>query len=390
VTDPLRILHVIARLNVGGAALSTVELAEQQLQAGHDVLLVAGSLAEGEESMEYEAEERSVPLLRLPVLHRELSPRRDARAVRTLRRLLCDRRPDVLHTHTAKAGATGRLAALLAGDARPRAVVHTFHGHVLSGYFSPRRERAFRLVERLLAYGTSTLIAVSDEVRDDLVSYGVASRERFAVIPYGFDFSTLDGDAPRRRERLRRRLGLADETFVLGWVGRLAPIKRPADLVRTLHALRGRGVDAALVAVGDGPERDDVEALAAELGVEERCHLVGYQRGMCDWYAVFDALVLTSANEGTPVAAIEALASGRPVVATDAGGTRTVVEHGRSGFLAPVGATDELAARLAELARDPSLAARFAGHGAAAVRTRFSLERTAADVEALYRQALAT
>lgn len=386
-TGPLRIVHAIARLNVGGAALSVIELAEYQRRHGHDVLVVAGSLAAGEESMEYFAEERAVPLFRLDALHRELSPRRDARAVRTLRRLLRERRPDVLHTHTAKAGATGRIAALLAGDARPPAVLHTFHGHVLSGYFSPRRERVFRLLERALAHGTSTLIAVSDEVRDDLVDYGVAPSERFEVIPYGLDLSRLGGDG--QRDVLRGELGLADGTFVLGWAGRLAPIKRPLDLVHVLHELVGRGVDAALVAVGDGPERDHAEALAAELGVAARCRFVGYRRDMHAWYLAFDAFVLTSLNEGTPVAAIEALAAGRPVVATDAGGTRTVVEHGGSGFLAPVGATKELAARLEELARDPALATRLGEYGAADVRARFSLQRMAREIEHLYREALA-
>jgi L-malate glycosyltransferase len=153
--------------------------------------------------------------------------------------------------------------------------------------------------------------------------------------------------------------------------------------------VRAEGVDATLVVVGDGPERADVEALASELGVAERCRFVGYRRDMQAWYSAFDAFLLVSQNEGTPVVAIEALAAGRPVVATDAGGTRTVVEHGRSGFLAPVGDTQVLAARLAELARDPALAARLAEHGAADVRARFSLERMADDVDALYRQALA-
>jgi glycosyltransferase involved in cell wall biosynthesis len=382
---PLEIVHVIARLNVGGAAMSVIELADRQRLTGHDVLVVAGSLAEGEESMEYLAEERAVPLLRLPVLHRELSPRRDARAVRTLRRLLRERRPDVLHTHTAKAGATGRIAALLAGDARPPAVVHTFHGHVLSGYFSPRREQVFRLLERGLGQA-SALTAVSDEVRDDLVALGVAPAERIDVIPYGFDLSAYGTDG--RREELRGELGLADGDFLVGWAGRFTAIKRPLDLVRVLEGLVRLDVDASLALVGDGADRGDVEALTAELGVADRCRFVGFRRDIADWYSAFDALLMTSENEGTPVAAIEALASARPVVATDAGGTRTVVEHGRSGFLAPVGDTDELAARLAELARDRTLAARLGAFGSEDVRRRFTLERMERDVHALYRREL--
>jgi glycosyltransferase involved in cell wall biosynthesis len=385
-TSQLRIVHVIARLNVGGAARSVIELAAEERRRVHDVVVVAGSLAPGEDSMEYLAVERGVPVLALPALRRELSPRQDVSAIRSLRRLLHERRPHVLHTHTAKAGATGRLAALLTGEAKPPAIVHTFHGHVLSGYFSPRRERFFQLVERALAGRTSTLIAVSEEVRDDLVGFGVARAEQFAVVPYGFELSTLGGE--ERRAALRAELGIGDGAFVVGFAGRLTPIKRPLDLVRTLAALRADGIDASLVVVGDGPDRPRAEGLASAMGVAGHCRFLGYRRDIEPWYSAFDAFLLVSQNEGTPVVAIEALAAGRPVVATNAGGTRTIVKHGLSGFLAPIGDTPALAAHLATLARDPDLARRLAAYGSADVRARFSLERMADDVEALYRKAL--
>ena len=382
----MKIVHAIARLNVGGAALQVIELAAEQRRRGHDVVVVAGTLAAGEDSMAYTAEAHGVPVHDLPSLQRELSLSRDSQAIRRLRTLLRERRPDVLHTHTAKAGATGRLAALLAGAGRPPAIVHTFHGHVLSGYFSPGRERVFRRLERWLARRTSIVVAVSEEVRDDLVAFGVAPADRIAVVPYGLDLSGF-GTAMRRAE-LRAELAVPDETFVVGWVGRLTAIKRPLDLVRVLRELVDEGVDAVLAAVGDGEDRPDVEALAAELGVTERVRLVGFRRDVKDWYSAFDAFLLVSQNEGTPVAAIEALATGRPVVATDAGGTRAVVADGESGFLAPIGATGELARHLAAVARDPELADRLGAHGAADVRIRFSLARMADDLEVLYRQAL--
>ena len=200
----MRIVHVIARLNVGGAALHVLQLAHEQAQRGHDVVVVAGTLAAGEESMEYVADDLGVELHRLPVLQRELSPRADSAAILALRRIIRERRPNVLHTHTAKAGATGRLAALISGRARPRAIVHTYHGHVLSGYFSRRWERVFRLIERTLAYTSGTLVAVSEEVRDDLVRFGVARADRFAVVPYGFDLPAWnDTDTESRRDAPR-------------------------------------------------------------------------------------------------------------------------------------------------------------------------------------------
>lgn len=174
----LSIVHAIARLNVGGAALHVIELAALQRARGNDVVVVAGTLAEGEESMEYVAADRGVPVLRLPALQRELSPLADTVAIRELRRTVMRRRADVLHTHTAKAGATGRTAALVARGGWPRATVHTFHGHVLSGYFDSRRERLFIHLERLLARKTGAIVAVSNEVRDDLVELRVAPRRR--------------------------------------------------------------------------------------------------------------------------------------------------------------------------------------------------------------------
>ncbi len=385
----LSIVHVIARLNVGGAALHVLQLAHEQSRRGHDVVVVAGTLAAGEESMEYVAEELGVEVLKLPVLQRELSVRADPAAILALRRIIRQRRPDVLHTHTAKAGATGRLAAMSAGGARPRAIVHTYHGHVLSGYFSRRWERIFRSIERALALMSGTLIAVSDEVRDDLVSFGVAPAQRFVVVPYGFDLPPWSEEDEEARRTTRAEIGAGEETFVVGWAGRLTAIKRPLDLIRTLGALEAENVDALLVLVGDGEDRPEVEALAAELGVADRCRLVGFQKSIRPWYASFDALLLTSANEGTPVVAIEALAAARPVVATRAGGTGTVVRNGESGYLESIGDTAALAARLATLARDPELRARMGAHGAEDVRTRFAVGRMADEVEAIYRRLLA-
>jgi glycosyltransferase involved in cell wall biosynthesis len=380
----MRIVHVIARLNVGGAALHVLQLAHEQARRGHDVIVVAGTLAAGEESMEYVADELGVELLRLPVLQRELSPRADSAAILALRQIIRERRPDVLHTHTAKAGATGRLAALIAGRARPRALVHTYHGHVLSGYFSRRWERLFRLIERLLAHATGTLVAVSDEVRDDLVGFGVAPARRFAVVPYGFELPAWSDVDEESRHTLRGEIGAGDDTFVVGWAGRLTAIKRPLDLIRTQRALLDAGVDALLVLVGDGEDRPEVEALAADLGVADRCRLVGFQKSIRPWYASFDALLLTSANEGTPVVAIEALAAARPVVATRAGGTGTVVRNGESGYLEAIGDTQALADRLAMIASDRDLRRRMGAAGADDVRARFAVARMADEVDTIY------
>jgi glycosyltransferase involved in cell wall biosynthesis len=376
----LKIVHAIARLNVGGAALSVLELAAGQRRRGHDVLVVAGTIQAGEASMEHLADELAVPYVHLPSLRRDLSARHDAATIARLRALLRDRRPDVFHTHTAKAGATGRIAARLAGTARPRAVVHTFHGHVLSRYFDPRRERVFRALERGLGTLTDVLIAVSEEVRDDLLRLRVAPPDKVVVVPYGFDLDARLDVSPATRSRKRNELHASDEDFVVGWAGRLTAIKRPLDLIRTAAEVDGM----LLTLAGDGELRDDAARLARELGIDGRVRFLGYVADVGAWYAAFDAVLLASANEGTPVVAIEALAAGVPVVATDAGGTRTVVEDGETGYLAPVGDVAGLASLLSSLRDDPARRARLGAEGGRRMRERFSLERMVDDVERVY------
>jgi glycosyltransferase involved in cell wall biosynthesis len=376
----VKIVHVIARLNVGGAALAVLELAAGQQRRGADVLVVAGTIPPGEVSMEHVAAEQGVPYLHLPSLRREISSWTDLRAVRELRGVLRSRRPDVLHTHAAKAGATGRIAALVVGRGKPKAVVHTYHGHVLTGYFDPRREYVYRGIERALAHASAALIAVSSEVRDDLVRLGVAPPEKFTVIPYGFDLDRLVASSPETRAKKRADLGANDDDFVVGWAGRLAPVKRPLDLIRIAAEVEG----CVLVLAGDGELRRDAEALARELGVSNRVRFLGYVADMAAWYPALDAFLLVSENEGAPVAAIEALATGVPVVATDAGGTRTVVDDRETGFLRAIGDIAGLAGALTELRDRRDLRSRFSQAGPTRMRERFSVERMVDDVDRLY------
>ena len=387
--EPIRVLRVIARLNMGGPALHVAYLSSGLRSRGYETTLVAGSLALGEESMAGVAGELGVPVVTVPELHREISPLRDLRAVYHLADLIRRQRPHILHTHTAKAGAIGRLAAMLAGDARPPIVVHTFHGHVLRGYFDPVRSTFFRLLERSLARRTTALVAVSPEVRDDLVGLGVAPREKFTVIRLGIELDERVGSGRNGLgPETRRVLGVAETRFVVGWIGRMTGVKRTDDVLLAVRGLRERGVDAVLCMVGDGPDRDSVEQRAHDLDIVRHCLFVGYQDEVAPYYAAFDALILPSANEGTPVSAIEALAGGRPVVATRVGGVPDVVRDGVDGFLVEPGDVDAMADRLAELAGDSELRARMGAAGRERVLERYSVERLLDDTDRLYRELL--
>lgn len=384
----VKILRVIARLNMGGPALHVAYLTAGLRERGYDTTLVAGSLARGEDSMAFVAEGRDVEIVRIDELGREISPLRDLAATVRLARLIRRERPDILHTHTAKAGTVGRVAALLAGRRRPPIVVHTFHGHVLRGYFGPVRSLVFRLLERWLAAHTTALIAVSPQVRDDLVDLHVAPPERFAVIRLGIELDERVNGAQNGRLESRRYLGIPPDRFAVGWIGRMTAVKRTDDVLLAFKRLRDEGVDAVLCLVGDGPDRVQLERRAHELGVMRDTLFLGYQEDVAPFYAAFDALVLPSSNEGTPVSAIEALAAGRPVVATRVGGVPDVVEEGKDGFLVEPGATEQLADRLGQLARDPELRAQMGRAGRERVLPRYAVDRLVDDVDRLYRSLL--
>jgi glycosyltransferase involved in cell wall biosynthesis len=385
---PVRILRVIARLNMGGPALHVAYLSAALAKRGYHTTLVAGSLARGEDSMAFVAEQLGVEIVKIEQLHREIAPIRDVAAAVRLAQLIRRERPHILHTHTAKAGAVGRIAALLAGDARPPIVVHTFHGHVLRGYFDPIQTAGFRVLERWLARISTALVAVSPEVRDDLVALGVAPREKFVVVRLGIELDDRIRPEENGRLETRRLMGIPASSFAVGWIGRMTGVKRTDDLLLAFKRLLERGVDATLCLVGDGPDRERIEQRAHELGIMRNTLFLGYQNDVSRFHASFDAFVLPSLNEGTPVTAIEALAAGRPVVATRVGGVPDVVRDGEDGFLVEAGAVDTLAERLERLARDEGLRARMGEAGRARVLPRYSVERLTEDVDRLYRSLL--
>jgi glycosyltransferase involved in cell wall biosynthesis len=318
-----------------------------------------------------------VAVARVPLV-RPLRPATDARALGAVRRLLTEHQSRLLHTHMAKAGTIGRLAASSLGRRPPR-MVHTFHGHVLEGYFRPEVQRMFVEVERRLARRTDALVAVSPQIRDDLLALGIGTPSQYRIVPLGLDLSRFS--SPERvGGRLRGRLGLAPEVPLVGVAGRLVPIKDVGTLLTAIARLPG--VHVALL--GDGELRGPLEAQARHLGIEHRSHFLGWYDDVAGAMADCDVVALSSLNEGTPVAMIEALAGATPVVATDVGGVGFVVRDGVTGRLAPPGDPAALAEQLQRVLEDPEDARRMASIGQAEVLERFSHRRLIADICALY------
>lgn len=364
-------MRVITRLNIGGPARQAL-LLTRELRDDFPTLLVAGRPLPSEG----ELEDQQVQITRVPLI-RPLNPPADALALLAIRRLLNRARPEILHTHMAKAGTLGRIAAVTS-PIRPR-TVHTFHGHVLQDYFSPVLERAFIGIERWLARRTDVLIAVSEEIREQLLELGIGRRDQFEVVPLGFDLSAfLSVDGPTGG--LRRDLHIGPEHPLIGVLGRLAPIKDHGTLLRAIARLP----DVHLAVLGDGELRRELERSARELGIARRVHFTGWRLDVAPAIADMDVVALTSLNEGTPVSLIEAHACARPVVATDVGGVRSVVENGVTGFLAQRGDADQVARLLQLLLDDVSRRAAMGEEGRRRVVKRYSKERLASDIRSLY------
>jgi len=210
------------------------------------------------------------------------------------------------------------------------------------------------------------------------------------VIRLGIELGDRVDPEQNGRVESRRYLGIPSDSFTVGWIGRMTAVKRTDDVLVAFKRLRDSGVGATLCMVGDGPDRGQLEDRAHELGIVRDTLFLGYQEEVAPFYAAFDALVLPSGNEGTPVSAIEALAAGRPVVATRVGGVPDVVRDGEDGFLVEAGATDDLADRLERLARDPKLRERMGAAGRERVLPRYAVDRLVDDVDRLYRSLLAS
>jgi glycosyltransferase involved in cell wall biosynthesis len=384
--EPIAVLRVIARLNIGGPAIQAISLTALLDERGYRTRLVRGSESADEGTMDDLAERMGVRPTLVASMRRDPGAG-DVRALLELVRIARRDRPDLVHTHAAKGGTLGRVAVMLAFPRKRPKVVHTFHGHSLTGYFSSRTARMYTRIERVLARRTDVLIAVSDEVRDDLVGLGVAPLEQFEVVRLGLDLSAFadDSDRAARRAALREQWGVGPGDQVVTLVARLVPIKRVDRFLETAALLRERA-GVRFVIVGDGELRDELQASEPAGALGDRLVWAGFRRDVPDVCFASDVVVLTSDNEGTPVSLIEAQAAATPVVSTNVGGVRSVVLDGETGLLADD--PPALSAAVASLLDDPSRAAAMATRGREHVLSTFGVERLVDDLDRLYRRLL--
>ncbi len=380
-----KVMRIITRLNVGGPSVHVVDLVAGMDPNRFHQVLVSGKENPSEGSMLDYALSRNVRPQVVPEMASSASfTYRDARALVKLYRAMRRQRPHIVHTHTAKAGFLGRVAARLA---RVPIVVHTYHGHVLHGYYGRLTTSVLRTMERALGRVTDRVIAVSQQTQRELLAYGVASGPKITVIPLGLNLDPYLGCAPLRDE-FRSEVGMADGAPLVGIVGRLFQIKNHRLFLQAAARVAVQQPEARFAVVGDGILRSEMERHTQELGIAERVVFTGWRRDLDRIYAGLDVLVVSSDNEGTPASTIEAMASGCPVVATRVGGMPELIVEGENGYLVPPRDPELMASALLRIIDDPATAFRMGQEARDMAVSRYSVERLVADTEALYQELL--
>lgn len=370
---PVRVVEVIARMNVGGPAILLASMQQRLDPASFDVRLLTGYCADDEADY-LETMAPHVPVERIDGLGRSIRPGSDVAKVRLLAERFRQLRPDIIHTHTAKAGVVGRVAAKLARvDAR---LVHSYHGHLLHGYFSPTKTKGVVAIERTLARVTDRLVAVAPGVRDDLLAAHVGRAGQYRVIGPGVELLPLPG-----REEARTALGLPRDAPVVSMIGRLTGIKRPDRFAEAAALVHARRSDVVFAVAGAGDRESDLRSRVSGLPVT----LLGWRSDVETVLAASDVVVLTSDNEGTPLSLIQAGLAGLPVVATDVGAVRDVVEDGVTGILCDA---DSLAVAdaICRILDDPVAAGHMGGTAQRLMAERFSMASMIRAHEALYEE----
>ena len=403
----MKILRIIARLNVGGPARHVVWLTDAMREGDFETTLVAGTVPDGEEDMSYFAARHLVEPLYIPEMSRELSSKDVISLIKVYRTMLRER-PDIVHTHTAKAGTIGRAAAFfykwltpgtLIGRPRKVRVVHTFHGHVFHSYYGKAKTRLFIIIERALArFATDRIITITDQQFHEInTQVGVGRAEQFAVVPLGIDLAVFADDGSKRAA-FRSELNADEDELLVGFVGRLTEIKNLPLLLKAARIFFESSEEQKVrfVIVGDGHLRNRLEGTAKVLGIAERVVFVGNRDDADVVYAGLDVVALTSLNEGTPLSLIEAMAAGRPVISTTVGGVVDLLGDKREehdgfalcerGVSVDSGDAAGFAKGLIYLAKNEKLRFSLAEIGREFVNNIYSKERLIEDIRSLYRK----
>lgn len=391
-----KVLRIINRFNLGGPTYNAAYLTKY-LAPEFETMLVGGDIDETEGNAQYIVKNLGIEPLIIPEMKRAIDPVQDNIAYRKIKKIICDFKPDIVHTHASKAGALGRRAAY---KLKVPVIIHTFHGHVFDAYFNKLSSNFYKRIERNLAKKSSCIIALSENQKSDLSEkYKICDPEKIRIIPLGFDLDRFQENIPEKREKFRNEFKIADDEIAVGIIGRLVPIKNHSLFLDALKIVKERTTKKLRVfIVGDGESMNDIMSKTLAHGfsfadVAEKSSSVfitftSWIKEIDKVIAGLDIVALTSLNEGTPVSLIEAQAGNKPIVSTNVGGIQNVVIPDETALLSPSCDISAFAENLLKLVESDELREHLSKFGWNNVREKFHYKRLVCDTGNLYRNSL--
>jgi glycosyltransferase involved in cell wall biosynthesis len=391
-----RVLIIIHRFVLSGPMLQAALMAKY-LEPEFETLLIGGSEDDSEANAEYIFEEMGVKYLKIDEMKRSVNPFLDYPAYIKLRTIIADFKPDIVHTHAAKAGAVGRYAAM---RAKVPVILHTFHGHVFHSYFNPIKTQVFIGIERYLAKKSSGIIAISNQQKEELANdFHICPKDKIDVIPLGFEFSIFTENQEQKRQNIREEFSIPTLTVAVAIIGRIAPIKNHKLFVEAIPLIMSKAIHPCkFFIVGDGELRLEIENQAQKMGIsistpehidtQATLVLTSWRKDIDSIVAGMDIIALTSLNEGTPATLIEAQAAKKPIVSTKVGGIVDIVYEGKSALLSPSNEVLPFAENTVRLINDVTLREQMAGQGHDYIIKNFSYQRLINDLSTLYNSLL--
>jgi glycosyltransferase involved in cell wall biosynthesis len=387
-----RVLRILNRLIIGGPLLNAAYLT-RYMPAEFETLLLVGEKEDHEKEADFFARQLGIQPVYIPEMGRSLHLRNDYQAYRRIKEIIRNFKPDIVHTHAAKPGAVGRMAAV---HTKVPVIVHTFHGHVFHSYFHPFKTKIFLNIERYMAKKSDAIIAISRQQFKELShDFKIAPPEKFRIIPLGLDLGMFQDNIEEKRKKFRREFGIGNDEIVITITGRLVPVKNHTLFLEAIsYVLKNSARKIKAFIVGDGETRKGLEAKAKQLQIafstETDMHhphplvFTSWRHDVDVINAGSDIIALTSLNEGTPVSLIEAQAAGKPVVSTRVGGIGDIVSEGETGLLSDCNDTSGFCNNLLQLVEDDTLRHRLGQHSPAAIREKYSYQRLVTDMAQLY------
>ena len=387
-----RVLRIMNRLIVGGPILNAL-LLTKYMAPEFETMFVVGEKEDHEQDAGFLLKDLDIKPVYIPEMGRSLHAGKDARSYQKLKNIMREFKPDIVHTHAAKPGALGRMAAKAM---RVPVIVHTYHGHVFHSYFNKLKTQAFIQIERHLARQSDGIIAISEQQKKELVEdFRIAPAHKFHLVPLGFNLDKFRVDQDAKRLSFRQEFQVADDEIAIGIIGRMVPVKNHTLFIEAIHyVLKHTNRKIKAFIIGDGDTRKPIEEMAAALGIsfsiqDAAVHphplvFTSWRSDVDRIYAGLDIVALTSFNEGTPVSLIEAQAANKPIVSTRVGGIADIVAEGETALLSGVEEHELFCRNLLKLVEDDSARANMGQTGSALVMEKFSYKRLVKDMATVY------